>query len=212
MIITITSLDWISLPAARPLKNGKRMKTWLHIIALLAAFSVGPACAADEIKNLDLIDGDGKRVTETDLRDVYSIIFFGYTKCPDICPMALSKVSAALKKLPADTLDKVLPVFISLDPSRDSGFALKKYATAFHPKFLALTGPKEQIEKTAYAYQVYFSKHLSKDPDNYLVDHTSLIYFQGPNGENLGVFSAKSTNTEIANIEPLLPWFGLGGI
>jgi len=131
-----------------------------------------------------LTDQNGKQVTDMDFRGKYMLIYFGYTFCPDVCPTSLTDISSALDLL-GDGAGKIVPVFISVDPARDTPPHLKEYATYFHPRLVALTGTPAQVAAVAKAYRVYFAKAKqegSDDPDDYLMDHSSVTYLMGPDG------------------------------
>lgn len=136
-----------------------------------------------------LVDQDGNTVTDADFHGRYMLIYFGYTYCPDVCPTGLTRNSDALD-LMGDAADKVVPVFITVDPERDTVALMKDYADFFHPRLVALTGTPEQIAAVAKAYRVYYAKAQEEgaDADDYLVDHTSITYVMGPDGQFLSHF------------------------
>ena len=136
-----------------------------------------------------LVDQNGTAVTERDLLGHYSIVFFGYTSCPDVCPIGLNRITETLEQLGARG-DKIVPYFFSIDPARDTPAALKEFAEHFHPRLRYLTGSEEQVQQAATAYKVY-RKLDKRSPDDmeYVVDHTSLIYVLGPDGKYAAHFS-----------------------
>ena len=130
-----------------------------------------------------LIDSAGKTVTDQDFRGRYMLIFFGFTHCPDICPAELQVMAAALDQL-GDKAKKVVPIFISLDPERDTPEAVGAYVKNFSSNIVGLTGSMEAISATAKAYRVSFSKFQDKSGgDNYTIDHSALAYLMGTDGE-----------------------------
>ena len=136
-----------------------------------------------------LIDQNGNRVTEKDFRDRYMLVFFGFTSCPDICPAGLQLVAAALENL-GKKADRIVPVFISVDPERDTPEKLGEYVRNFDARFVGLTGTPEEIAKAAKAYRVYYKKVPNADlPDDYSIDHTSIFYLMDPEGEFVTHFS-----------------------
>ena len=137
-----------------------------------------------------LTDHNGNEVTERSFRGKYMLVFFGYTFCPDVCPTTLTDVSTALDILGVEG-EKIVPVFISVDPARDTPEHLKEYATYFHPRLVALTGTPKQVAAAAKAYRVYYAKAKSEgsDPNDYLMDHSSVIYLMGPDGKSQQHFS-----------------------
>jgi len=130
-----------------------------------------------------LVDQDGKTVTEAAFRGRFALVFFGYTFCPDVCPTALTEVSNALDML-GDAGAKVMPVFITVDPARDRPEHLKEYLGFFHPRMVGLTGTPEQVAAAAKAYKVYYKKGPAEgaDANDYLMDHTAIVYLMGTNG------------------------------
>ena len=129
-----------------------------------------------------LVDQDGRRVTDKDFRGKYMLVFFGYTYCPDICPTELQVMSAALDQMGAEG-DRIQPVFVSVDPARDTPEVLKAYVGNFGPHLIGLTGTPEEIAAVAKAYRVYYAKAGNgSSGTDYLMDHSSIIYLMGPDG------------------------------
>lgn len=129
-----------------------------------------------------LVDQDGRRVTEKDFRGRYMLVFFGYTYCPDVCPTELQVMTAALDQLGAEA-DRIQPVFVSVDPARDTPEVLKAYVGNFGPRLVGLTGTPEEVAAIAKAYRVYYAKAGgSSSSTDYLMDHSSIIYLMGPDG------------------------------
>lgn len=130
-----------------------------------------------------LTDQSGKRVTEKDFQGKYMLVFFGFTHCPDICPSGLQVMSAALDKL-GDKAKDVVPIFISLDPERDTPQKLAEYLKSFGDRFVGLTGSPEETAATAKAYRVFYQKVPDdKVAGEYTIDHAAIIYLMGKNGE-----------------------------
>jgi protein SCO1/2 len=144
-----------------------------------------------------LVDQNGKTITDTDLKGKWSLVYFGYTHCPDACPTALNDISIALADLGAKR-DEVRPVFITVDPERDTPEALKSYVTAFDAPILALTGTPEQVAKAAKGYRVYYAKHPEAGGD-YSMDHSSVIYVMDPEGRFTASFTHESSPEQIAD-------------
>lgn len=143
----------------------------------------------------ELIDTTGTQRKASDFRGQYMLLFFGYTFCPDVCPVTLQTVSRAMEKLGAKG-KKVTPIFITLDPERDSVEIMRAYIGNFHPRFVGLTGTPEQIAKAAKAYHVYYAK--AGEGEDYLVDHSSILFFMGPDGKFQTHFSHGATAEKIA--------------
>ena len=143
-----------------------------------------------------LTDQNGKTVTDADLKGKWSLVYFGYTHCPDACPTALNDISIALEDL-GTKRDAVRPVFITVDPERDTPEALKAYVTSFDAPILALTGTPEQVAQAAKGYRVYYAKHPEAGGE-YSMDHSSVIYVMDPQGRFTASFTHESTPEQIA--------------
>ena len=138
--------------------------------------------------DFSMVDHNGKPFTQDNLKGKYALVYFGFTHCPDICPTGLMIISNALKSLNGKA-EKIQPVFVSVDPERDTPDILAQYVQAFHPSFIGLTGSLEQVQQIADAYKVYFSKVEDEDSAlGYLVDHSGYIYLMDPKGEYLAHF------------------------
>ena len=136
-----------------------------------------------------LVGADGKPVTDRDFRGRYMLIFFGFTHCPDICPAELQVIAQALEQL-GDKAKTVVPIFITLDPERDTPQAMANYVKSFGPNFVGLTGSPEAIEAAAKAYRVAYSKVENKgSAGDYGVDHSALVYLMDPEGRYVTHFS-----------------------
>jgi len=145
-----------------------------------------------------LTDHHGRAVTEQDYRGRYMLIYFGYAWCPDVCPTELLVMGQAVDLL-GDAGEQVQPIFITVDPARDTVESLAKYVVNFHPRLTALTGSEAQISAVADAYKVYFSKGEELDAaDDYVVDHTDIMYLMGPDGALLEYFQTGRRPVDIA--------------
>ena len=138
----------------------------------------------------------GKTVTDQTFRGKWMLVYFGYTHCPDACPTSLSNIAGALDKIGAKSA-KLVPVFITVDPERDTPAASAEYAKAFGPSFVGLSGSTEQIAVAERGYHVYSAKHPTKDGD-YSMDHSSIIYVMDPQGRFVTTFSTETTPDEMA--------------
>ena len=142
-----------------------------------------------------LTDQTGKSRTDADFRGQYLLVYFGYTNCPDVCPTTLQTITNALDKLGPEAA-KVTPIFITVDPERDTADVLRAYASNFHPRLVALTGSATEIAAAAKAYRIYYAK-VGEGP-NYSMDHSSIVYLMGPDGKYLGHFGMEATADDIA--------------
>jgi protein SCO1/2 len=136
-----------------------------------------------------LADQSGKVVTEKDLKGRPTLIFFGFTHCPDVCPTSLFEISEVLRAMGKDA-DKVNAFFVSVDPERDTQAAMKDYLSSFDPHLKGLTGNAEQVAKVLTAYRVYAKKVPLKDGD-YTMDHTALVYLMDRDGNFVAPFNMK---------------------
>ncbi|WP_448662760.1 SCO family protein [Sphingomonas sp. CJ20] len=133
-----------------------------------------------------LTNQDGKTVRDTDFTGRYRIMYFGYTYCPDVCPTDMQKIGAAMREL--DKTDprlsqKIVPVFVSVDPERDTPAAIKQFVGNFHPRVVGLTGTPAQIAQVAKNYAVYFKKQPAAPGGGYLVDHLAVAFLMSPDGK-----------------------------
>lgn len=158
-------------------------------LGLYMLLAVSTASAETGINaRFSLLDHHGQPVTEQTYRGKWLLIFFGYTSCPDICPTTLYDISLAVKTLGKDA-DLVQPLFVSVDPERDTVDVLARYIPSFGPSIVGLTGEPESVERAARAFRAHYEKVTSTDGDeNYTVDHQSYIYLIRPNGEFETVF------------------------
>ena len=152
-----------------------------------------------------LVDGQGKTVTDRTFRGRFMLIYFGYTHCPDACPTTLNDISLALDKLSPAERARVVPIFITVDPERDTQAIIGDYASAFGKEFVGLTGSKQAIRDAAAEYHVYAEKHPLAHGD-YAMDHSSIMYVMGPDGGFAGIINA---GTKPADIAQRLKAFGV---
>ena len=137
-----------------------------------------------------LINQDGRQVSERDFRGKNQIVYFGFTYCPDVCPVDLQVIGQAmrlLEKSDPQLAARVQPVFISVDPERDKPAVLKQYVSAFHPRLIGLTGTPEQIADVSRKYGVYSQKAEDPGATEYKVDHSRIVMLFGPKGEPLAI-------------------------
>lgn len=145
-----------------------------------------------------LTDHLGKRVTDKDYAGKYMLIYFGYTFCPDVCPTSLSIVGDALEQLDAKQLDNVVPIFITVDPERDTTEMMASYVPNFHDKLIGLTGSLIEVKAVVKAYRAYFAKTGDDGSGTYTVDHSSRTYLMGPDGAYVTSFSHATPAADMA--------------
>jgi protein SCO1 len=145
-----------------------------------------------------LTDQDGTRRTDADFRGKLMLVYFGFTFCPDICPTDLLQMALAVDQL-GKTGETVQPIFITVDPERDTPEHLKPYMSLLHPRFIGLTGDRVAVQSAARAYRVYYQKVQTIDRSGYTIDHSAFIYLMGRNGEYLGFFPPGTSAEQIAS-------------
>jgi protein SCO1/2 len=150
--------------------------------------------------DFELVDHKGNTVTQEDLLGTYSLIYFGYTFCPDVCPTGLQTAATALDLIPMRKSNKVVSIFITVDPERDTPEVMGEYIKHFHKSLIGLTGTPEQIKQVTKAYKIYYKKvvEAGKDPDEYLMDHSAFQYLMGPDGKYVTHFRHGISPEEMA--------------
>ena len=143
-----------------------------------------------------LTDQAGHARTDRDFRGRLMLVYFGFTFCPDVCPTELQVMATALDRLGAKA-DEVQPLFVTIDPERDTASHLADYVPMFHPRLIGLTGSADAIRKVADAYKVYYAR-VPQDAGDYTVDHTAYIYLMDRDGHFVAPFNLKRTPEEAA--------------
>jgi protein SCO1 len=186
--------------AARPLVIVAAFATSLLVGLLVVLWAMGgvrgvtaPAAIGGPFQ---LTDQAGATVTEKDLQGRPTLIFFGFTHCPDVCPTSLFEISEILRAMGQDA-NKVNAWFISVDPERDNAAAMKDYLSSFDPHLKGLTGDPAAVQKVITAYRVYAKKVPLKDGD-YTMDHTALIYLMDRDGRFVAPFNLNRKPDEAA--------------
>lgn len=194
----------------KPFAKGRSEATIALVIllAVLAVFLFAPAPFSelrrhlgfgeedDAVVDLDapiggpfrLVDQQGRTVSDRDFRGRYMLVVFGYSYCPDVCPLSLLNITHALEIFRRDDPARaamIQPVFISIDPERDTPETLARFTSHFDPSLVALTGPLPAIHRVALQYGVEFEKREDESVNGYLMDHTAFIFLMGPDGQYL---------------------------
>lgn len=143
-----------------------------------------------------LVDTGGKTVSDADVLTRPSLVYFGYTFCPDVCPLDMARNADAVDKLEAQGIE-VTPVFISIDPDRDTPDALAEYAAMLHPKLVALTGSPDQVKLASQAYKTFYKKRETGD-EYYLMDHSTFTYLMLPGTGFVDFFRREITSDQMA--------------
>lgn len=146
-----------------------------------------------------LVDHTGKAVTDEDFAGKWQLVFFGFTYCPDICPTTLNDVSAVLEQL-GDEAEQLQPLFITVDPERDTPEVMAEYVANFDPRIVGLTGSPEQIEQASKAFRAYYAKVDQEGaPDGYTMDHSAFLYLMTPEGAYATHFAPSEDPAAIAD-------------
>lgn len=155
----------------------------------IALWTLSPGGPMDQVGaasiggDFTLVDQNGKTRRAEDFRGKLMLIYFGYTYCPDVCPTELQTMAEAVDRL-GKKGEEVQPIFITVDPERDTPDQLRLYAESFHPRLVALTGTKEQVAAAARAFKVYYAKR-PQEGGEYLMDHSSFVFLMGRDGRYL---------------------------
>jgi protein SCO1 len=161
--------------------------------------SEAPLAGASIGAPFTLTDQDGKRRSDNEFAGKYRIIYFGYTQCPDICSPDMQHLMSGLKqfeKTHPDLAGKVQPIFISVDPKRDTPEKLKQFVSAFHPRLIGLTGHADEIATVAKAFATTYQIEPGSSDTDYRVNHMQLPYLMGPDAKPLALLPADRPQTE----------------
>ena len=186
------------------------MRRALAVLALAAAWlavplpapAAGPAAPTDEAaetgRKFTLVDQDGRTVTDAEFRGKWLLVYFGYTHCPDACPTALNTIAEALDKIGLAKRDKVQPIFITVDPERDTPAVMKDYVGAFEgADIVGLSGTAAQVSAAEAAYKVHVERHDREDGE-YTMDHPSMIHIMDPDGRFVAMVYSMAKPERIA--------------
>ena len=183
-----------------------RALAWLAPLALVAC-SPAQSPARPPLEgariggSFTLTDQDGKRLSDSSLAGRYRIMYFGYTFCPDVCPVDVQNLAAALKlldKSDPELAQRIVPVFVTIDPVRDTPAVLKQFVSAFHPRMIGLTGTPVEISKVAKEFAIFYQRGKGT-PDGYLMDHSRQAYLMSPEGKPLALLPQDSAPQAIAD-------------
>ena len=145
-----------------------------------------------------LIDKTGKTVTDKDILTKPALVYFGYTFCPDVCPLDMARNAEAVDILDSKGME-VTPVFITIDPARDTAQVVGEFAANIHPRAIGLTGSEDQIKAASQAYKTYYRKQDGDDPEFYLMDHSTFTYLMLPGGKFADFFRRDDTAQAMAD-------------
>lgn len=192
-------------------------RTAVRASIILTAMAVAGPIAADEMPSaarlmddlmwgrgpiggpFALVDHTGKLRSDAEFRGKLLVIYFGYTYCPDVCPTDLMAIAQAVDSLgPAGEM--IQPIFISVDPERDTPDRLAEYVSAFHPRMIGMTGTPDQVRKVALSYKAYYAKVSEGNGTDYAIEHTGVVYLVGLSGEYLGFIPPQTSSERLVEI------------
>lgn len=151
--------------------------------------SYRPAVAGVKVGGaFDLVDHNGNAVSDQTYKGKHLLMFFGFTYCPAICPTELQKITSTMQQLPPELADKIQPLYITVDPERDTVEIMKDYVSLYDPRITGLTGSRAQIDDVISKYKIYAQKVEDPDYNDYMMDHSANTYFMSPDGELLLIF------------------------
>lgn len=183
VIAIATWIVWRNISDAEPTASNRVSGTTTTTVNIGGPFS--------------LVDHRGQRVSDASFRGRYMLIYFGYGYCPDVCPTELATMGSALDEL-AGQAAAIQPMFITIDPARDTPAFLADYVAQFHPRLIGLSGTADETAQAAKAYRVFYARAKSGDTDDYLMDHSSFVYFMGPDGRYLTLFRRGANAKDMA--------------
>ena len=168
-------------------------------LVLMANRATAPPADTPFRPTFALPDAAGRLRTAEEFSGKHLLVFFGFTNCPDVCPMALIEVAQVMDGLGGQA-DLVQPLFISIDPTRDRSLELAEYTAAFHPSILGLAGDEAQTRAAARSFRIFYEREDSSGaPDGYTMAHSAALYLIGPDGNWLRQFSYGTPASEILN-------------
>jgi protein SCO1/2 len=199
------------------MNRSKNLRLWLVLgVALLLAAGLGwmrfanpmgtPQAPPGNLAGASLggpftlTNQDGQKVRDTDFAGRWRLMYFGYGFCPDVCPTDLALIGRGLAAFEAQDAVRggtVAPIFITIDPERDTPTVLKPFVAAFHPRLVGLTGTPAQIAAVSQAYGVYAKRMDTSDPENYLMDHSAMVYLFDPDGKPVAFLPHQGLTAEV---------------
>jgi protein SCO1/2 len=203
-LVVLVLLGWGGLFLAARDPSGSVANAARRVAALVGLGPEGSAGIGTQVPGgvqiggpFQLVDQDGRAVTDADFHGRWMLVYFGYTYCPDVCPTELQTIAAALDKLGAEG-NTVAPVFITVDPARDTPQVMKNYVKLFDSRLIGLTGTPQQIANVAKHYHVYYARAGARDSANYTMDHSSFLYLMDPNGHFAALFRPGMSPDDLA--------------
>jgi len=159
---------------------------------------VKESTAQSTVGGFSLVDQDGVRRTSQEFRGQWLLVYFGFTHCPDVCPDELEKLAKVVENIDENPeVPNIQPVFITVDPERDTRQVIKKYIAEFSPKFIGLTGTRPEIDAACKNYRIYSSVGPKDEDNDYIVDHTIIIFLLNPDGEFVEYFGRSMNASQV---------------
>lgn len=186
------------------------LKSILAALAATCTFALGACGGAPSEKpplegaaiggDFTLTGKDGKQVKWSDFAGKYRIVYFGYTFCPDVCPLDMQNIAQGVRLFAKENpgTKPIVPIFITIDPARDTAEVVGKYAANFGPNVVGLTGTPDQIADVAKKWAVFYQKRDGTKPDAYLMDHSRVSYLMGPDGEAIALLPSEQDGKAVA--------------
>lgn len=196
----------IALTKPMPLSRWQEWKKIFPLFGIILLLFSGAACLRIFLTSqkhtqiggpYTLVNGQGQIVTQAAFKGHYTLLYFGYTHCVDICPLTLATVSAALDEL-GKRGESIVPVFISVDPERDTPKVLQDYVERFSPRIVGLTGSETQLQSVVKAFHVS-ARRQAPNGSGYLIDHSSLLYFMDGHNHLVGMIPVDASAHQIAS-------------
>src|SRR3954468_7536883 len=173
-----------------------RLSTFFALLAALLLVGCSSPSAPPPLEGASmggpftLTDQNGRRVSDRDFAGKYRLVYFGYTFCPDVCPVDMQVIGAGLRSFEsqdADRAARVQPIFISVDPARDTPPVLRQFVAAFHPRMIGLTGSEAEIAQVAREYRIFYERGEASAGGGYMVNHTRMAILYGPEGQPIAM-------------------------
>jgi protein SCO1 len=177
-------------------ESASRLFTFVALLAVLLLGACSSPSAPPPLEGASmggpftLTDQNGRRVSDRDFAGKYRLIYFGYTFCPDVCPIDMQVIGAGLRRFEAEDgarAARVQPIFISVDPARDTPAVLRQFVAAFHPRMIGLTGSEAEIAQVAREYRVFYERGEASPGGGYMVNHTRMAVLYGPEGQPIAI-------------------------
>jgi protein SCO1 len=177
-------------------ESASRLFTFVTLLIALALGACSSPSAPPPLEGASmggpftLTDQNGRRVSDRDFAGKYRLVYFGYTFCPDVCPVDMQVIGAGLRRFEAEDqarAAKVQPIFISVDPARDTPAVLRQFVAAFHPRMIGLTGSEAEIAQVAREYRIFYERGEPSPGGGYMVNHTRIAVLYGPEGQPIAI-------------------------